>query len=238
MTSRLNMLADEDATGVAREVLDACALLLGRTANLQRILAYHNPYFARWILGLVATVRQPDLGATSDPRLRSLAIIKTSMVNACAYCTEHTSVFGAGLGVGADECALLDSDAYKESALFTDKEKAVIAWAESMTRNTAQRDKAAWDALKRHCSDTEIVEVSVASAMFNMINRLNDSFWTELEPPEINRKQWDAVKQGAVTIDDVEAFAGRFAETGQADRKASQDSDRAAQTSKGPVPAG
>ena len=56
---------------MGKEVLDACALLLGRTANLQRILAYHNPYFARWILGLVATVRQPALGATSDPRLRS-----------------------------------------------------------------------------------------------------------------------------------------------------------------------
>lgn len=229
MTKRLNMLSDEDAAGGAKQVLDACALFLGRTANLQRILAYHNPYFARWILGLVATVRQPDLGATSDPRLRSLAIIKTSMVNACEYCTEHTSVFGVGLGVGSDECALLDSDAYKESALFTDKEKAAIAWAESMTRNMAQRDKATWEELKRHCTDTEIVEVSVASAMFNMINRLNDAFWTELEPPEVNRKQWDAVKKGAVTIDDVEAFAGRFAAMGQADRNASQENDFAAE---------
>ena len=218
MSKRLNMLSDEDATGVAGEVLDACALLLGRTANLQRILAYHNPYFARWILGLVATVRQPALGATSDPRLRSLAIIKTSMTNACEYCTEHTSVFGQGLGVGEDECAVIDSDAYKDSPLFTDKEKAVIAWAESMTRNTSQRDRAVWDELKRHCTDVEIVEVSVASAMFNMINRLNDSFWTELEPLDVNRKQWDAVKEGAVSIDDVEAFAGRFAATGQAER--------------------
>ena len=132
MPKRLNMLSDDDATGVGKEVLDACALLLGRTANLQRILAYHNPYFARWILGLVATVRQPALGATSDPLLRSLAIIKTSMTNACEYCTEHTSVFGQGLGIGPDESALLDSDAYKDSAFFTDKEKAVIAWAESI----------------------------------------------------------------------------------------------------------
>lgn len=220
MPKRLNMLADEDATGVGKEVLDACELLLGRTANLQRILAYHNPYFARWILGLVATVRQPALGATSDPRLRSLAIIKTSMTNACEYCTEHTSVFGQGIGVGPEECALLDSDAYKDSTLFSAKEKAVIAWAESMTRNTAQRDKEVWNELKRHCTDVEIVEVSVASAMFNMINRLNDSFWTELEPLDVNRKQWNAVKGGAVSIDDVEAFAGRFAETGQADRGA------------------
>jgi alkylhydroperoxidase family enzyme len=218
MTKRLNMLSDGDATGVAREVLMACELFLGRTANLQRILANHNPFFARWIIGLVATVRQPDLGATSDPRLRGLAIIKTSMTNACEYCTEHTSVYGQGLGIGPEECAVLDSDAYKDNPLFSDKEKAVVAWAEAMTRNTARQDKAVWEELKRHCTDVEIVEVSVACAMFNMINRLNDSFWTDLEPLEVNRKQWDAVKEGSVTIDDVEAFAGRFAETGRAYR--------------------
>jgi hypothetical protein len=94
----------------------------------------------------------------------------------------------------------------------------VVAWAEAMTRNTARQDKAVWEELKRHCTDVEIVEVSVACAMFNMINRLNDSFWTDLEPLEVNRKQWDAVKEGSVTIDDVEAFAGRFAETGRAYR--------------------
>lgn len=43
-----------------------------------------------------------------------------------------------------------------------------------------------WEELKRHCTDVEIVEVSLASAMFNMINRLNESFWTELETPEYN----------------------------------------------------
>jgi alkylhydroperoxidase family enzyme len=174
---------------------------------------------ARWVLGLVATVRQPGLGAVSEARLRNLANIKTSMTNACEYCTEHTSVFGQGLGITPEECALLASDAYKESPLFTAKEKAVVAWAEAMTRNTARRDKALWDELKRHCTDVEIVEVSVASAMFNMINRLNDSFWTDLEPLEVNQRQWKAVKNGAVTLDDVEAIAGRFAETGRADRQ-------------------
>ena len=74
--------------------------------------------------------------------MRNLANIKTSMTNACTYCTAHTSIYGKGLGIGAEECAALDGDAYKTSPLFTDKEKAVIAWAEAMTRNTAQQDKA------------------------------------------------------------------------------------------------
>ena len=93
----------------------------------------------------------------------------------------------------------------------------MIAWAESMTRNTAQRDKAVWEELKRQCTDVEIVEVSMACAMFNMINRLNDSFWTELETPEYNKKQWNAVK--GLSIDDIETYAGRFPAAGQAQRK-------------------
>jgi hypothetical protein len=52
--------------------------------------------------------------------------------------------------------------------------------------------------------------------MFNMINRLNDSFWTELEPEEYNRRQANAVK--GRTVEDIEAYAGRFAATGEAER--------------------
>ena len=92
----------------------------------------------------------------------------------------------------------------------------MIAWAEAMTRNTAQRDEAVWGELKRHCTDVEIAEVSMACAMFNMINRLNDSFWTELETSEYNEKQWNAVED--LSIDDMEAYAGRFAGSGQAQR--------------------
>ena len=217
MSQRLKGLSHEDATDVAKEVFSASDQFLGRTSNLVRILSNHSPYIARWFLGLVATVRQPGLGATTDARLRNLANIKTSMTNACTYCTAHTSIFGQGLGIGVKECEALDGDAYKTSDLFNDKEKAVIAWAESMTRNTAQRDKAVWEELKRQCTDVEIVEVSMSCAMFNMINRLNDSFWTELETPEYNKKQWNAVK--GLSIDDIETYAGRFPAAGQAQRK-------------------
>jgi hypothetical protein len=44
--------------------------------------------------------------------------------------------------------------------------------------------------------------------MFNMINRLNDTFWTEIETTEYNRRQANAIN--GVTRDDIEAFARRF----------------------------
>jgi alkylhydroperoxidase family enzyme len=198
-------------------VYEGADQFLGRTANLQRILATHSPYLARWFGGLVAAVRQPGLGAVSDPRLRGLACIKTSMVNACNYCTTHTSIFGQGLGITDEELEALKDDGYKTSTLFDERDKAAIAWSEAMTTNTAQRDEETWKNMKKHFTEAEIVEISMACGMFNMINRLNDSFWTELEAPDYNRKQWNAVK--GLSVEDIEAYASRFAEVGEAERR-------------------
>ena len=84
MTQRIRGIADEEATGLAKEIFDSSNQLLGRTANLVRILA-HSPYLARWFLPFVAAVRQPNAGAVSDVRLRNLATLKTSTVNGCRY---------------------------------------------------------------------------------------------------------------------------------------------------------
>ena len=84
MSQRIKGISDAEATGIAKDVFDTSNELLGRTANLQRIVA-HSPYLARWFLPLVAAIRQPNAGAVSDVRLRNLAVLKTSTVNGCRY---------------------------------------------------------------------------------------------------------------------------------------------------------
>jgi alkylhydroperoxidase family enzyme len=84
MTQRIRGITDEEATGVAREIFVSSDQLLGRTANLLRILA-HSPHVARWFLPFVTAVRQPNAGAVSDVRLRNLAVLKTSTLNGCRY---------------------------------------------------------------------------------------------------------------------------------------------------------
>jgi hypothetical protein len=102
-------------------------------------------------------------------------------------------VLGQALGLTDHEFEALQDESYASSALFTEREKAVLAWAEAMTLNTAKRDDNAWNELRRLFNDAEIVEVSLITALFNMINRLNDSFRTELESVEYNRRQHGAV---------------------------------------------
>jgi alkylhydroperoxidase family enzyme len=119
-------------------------------------------------------------------------------------------VLGQALGLTDAEMDALQTD-YRSSALFDAKEKAVLAWSEAMTLNTAKRDDVVWNELKSLFNDAEIVEISLACAMFNMINRLNDSFRTELEPEEYNRRQHGAV---GVTRHALEDYACRICNSG------------------------
>jgi alkylhydroperoxidase family enzyme len=214
MTQRFSGVSDQEAKGLAKDIIEGSNLLLGRTSNLVRILAAHTPHLGRWFLGLVAAVRQPNVGAISDVRLRNIATIKTSMVNECKYCTTHTSIYGEALGLTQAQLEALRNDAYQSSTLFNEREKAVIAWSEAVTLNTAKRDKALWETMRGLFSDAEIIEITMASATFNMINRLNDTFCTELETTEYNRRQGNAVR--GVTVKDIEAYASRIAESGRA----------------------
>lgn len=110
-------------------------------------------------------------------------------------------MLGQALGLKDEEFDALRGD-YRASPLFNDREKAVIAWSEAMTLNTAKRDDKVWDALRHEFNDAEIVEISLACAMFNMINRLNDSFRTELESAEYNQRQRSAVGVTRRTLED------------------------------------
>lgn len=101
-------------------------------------------------------------------------------------------MLGQALGLKNEEFDALKGD-FQASPLFNAKEKAAIAWSEAMTLNTAKRDNKVWEALRKEFTDAEIVEISLACGMFNMINRLNDSFRTDLESEEYNKRQHGAI---------------------------------------------
>ena len=122
-------------------------------------------------------------------------------------------MLGQALGLTEAEFEALQRDDYRDSPLFNERERAALWWAEAMTLNTAKRDDAVWDELRRLFSDAEIVEISFAAGIFNMINRLNDSFRTELESEDYNRKQHGAVK---VTVHALDGYACRICAGGGA----------------------
>lgn len=67
-----------------------------------------------------------------DPRLRELVRIRASQLNGCAYCIDmHTKDARA---IGETEQRIYALPAWAEAPYFTDRERAALAFTESVTR--------------------------------------------------------------------------------------------------------
>src|SRR5262249_16936873 len=67
-----------------------------------------------------------------DRGLVALVHVRVSQMNGCAYCLHMHSEEALKLGERLERLIVLD--AWHESSLFTDRERAALAWAESLTR--------------------------------------------------------------------------------------------------------
>lgn len=106
-----------------------------------------------------------------------IELVKTraSQINGCAYCLHmHTS---DALKDGERPERLFLLDAWRESRMYTPKERAALAWTESLTRiaETGAPDED-YDGLKPHFSPEEIVELTLLITTINAWNRLAIGF--------------------------------------------------------------
>lgn len=116
-----------------------------------------------------------------DSRLVDLVYLRTSQINGCAYCLDmHTRAL-IKEGVGVEKLALLQ--AWREAGeLFDAKERAALAWAESVTQvaHTGVPDEDFQKAAEVF-SEKELVDLTIAIGLMNAYNRLAISF---RRPPE------------------------------------------------------
>lgn len=106
-----------------------------------------------------------------DPNLLHLLKIRASQINGCAYCVDMHVKEARAAGLGEQWIALIA--AWRESPVYTERERAVLAWTEAVTlvsESGAPDDDFA--RLKAFFSDAEIVDLTVAISTINVWNRL------------------------------------------------------------------
>jgi AhpD family alkylhydroperoxidase len=112
------------------------------------------------------------LAATSiEPGLAGLVKIRASQINGCAFCV-HMHVVEARAR-GEDDMRLFLLDTWRESPLFTDRERAALAGTESLTKvaKTGAPD-ADYGLVKSQFTEVEIATLSVMIGQINTWNRL------------------------------------------------------------------
>ena len=115
------------------------------------------------------------LARSFDPKLLALVKMRASQINGCAYCLHMHSEEARKLGETAERLLLLD--AWHESALYSERERAALAWTEALTKvaETHAPDEA-YAAARSQFSEKELVDLSMAIAMINAWNRLAIGF--------------------------------------------------------------
>ena len=185
--ARIPLIEPEAVDGELDEFYGAVTALLGRVPHFYRTIS-HAPLLAMLFLPINAANQRQWPGARLSGKIKELVVIKTSHVNGCDYCYAHNTSLGQAAGITHEQIIDLSGDDYLESGDFTEREKAAVLWAEHVTRNTARERGDVYERVKAQFSDAEIVELTLVCAMFNMINRINDSLAIEIEAqPEIDK---------------------------------------------------
>lgn len=110
-----------------------------------------------------------------EPRLGELLNLRVSQVNGCALCLDMHAAALLRLGAPARQLHALAGWRDAER-LFDARERAALAWAESVNAIPQRTPSdAEFDWMRAHFSDTEIAEITFAVAAIRAWNMLNVS---------------------------------------------------------------
>lgn len=128
--------------------------------------ARQSPEAYKAMLGLEQALAASGL----DDSLLELIRLRASQINGCAYCVNlHAN---DARKAGESEARLQTLCVWRETDFFSARERAVLAWVESLTLLAEKHaPQAQFDALREHFSEIEIVGLTLAIATINAWNR-------------------------------------------------------------------
>lgn len=135
-----------------------------------------NPYVAapdtmKPLIALEATLKESGL----EHSLIHLVKMRASQINGCAYCLHMHSADAMKEGESPARLFLLD--AWHESALYSPRERAALAWTDALTlvSQTHAPDEV-YEEVQRHFSPEETVKLTMLIATINSWNRIAIGF--------------------------------------------------------------
>jgi len=171
--ARVSLIAPESASPEVREIYDTT--LRGKPGNVQKALA-HRPEMLKNFLSFYASV-----GRSLDRKLFELIYLRISFINGCHYCTQHHVASSKRVGLTAEDWTALQAGNYSR---YSEKERAALTYVDKLTRAPRAIEETDFDELKKHFSDSEIVDLHMLTGLANLTNRVTDPLGLELEFPE------------------------------------------------------
>ena len=118
--------------------------------------------------------------------LVELVKIRASQINGCAIClTMHTR---DARKHGETEERIYMLNAWHETSLYSERERAALAWTEALTRLTeSHAPDDVYQAVKAQFTDKELVTLTLMITVINSFNRLGVGF--RVDPATLDQRQ-------------------------------------------------
>lgn len=125
-----------------------------------------------FLLGLFQRRRFPI-----DTALRSLVSARVAQLNGCAFCVD-LNAYNLLKATGSTEKAVA-VEHWRESSLYSDRERAALDYAEAMTDTSRRVTPAHIAALKSHFDDDSVVALTAWIAFQNLSAKFNSALGAE-----------------------------------------------------------
>jgi AhpD family alkylhydroperoxidase len=128
----------------------------------------------------IVALSQAVASSSLEPELQQLVKIRASQINGCAFCTQLHLNESRHMAIAAPKLDLVA--VWREAGIFSDREKAALAWTELLTRlsehHVSDKD---YSAVSEYFTPNELAWLSTAVAAINTWNRIAAPF--QYDPP-------------------------------------------------------
>jgi alkylhydroperoxidase family enzyme len=198
MTSPRLKPLPHDHSAELKPGFEAARERMGFIPNSQLILQ-RRPHIIKAFRQLSQAVSGPD--AKIDARLRAVITLACCSVTREPYVWSHA----AHSMLHTDQEAKLGAfNDYRTSTLFSDTERAVIDYARAASTLPCNVTDELIAALRRHCSEEEVVDITTLIALYGFFDRYNAAMATPLEPEVrgvaeryLTREGWSPGRHGS-----------------------------------------
>jgi 4-carboxymuconolactone decarboxylase len=148
----------------------------GRLINIYRLML-HSPALANAWFDLNQAVRY---GTEIDGQSRELAVIRVAILNEVEYVQRaHGPAYALKEGLTPEQVnALAD---WQASKLFSDSQRALLAYTDAMTRQIDVPD-GVFVEVRKHFSERQVVELTMLIGAYNMLTRFLKALRVDPEP--------------------------------------------------------
>jgi len=148
----------------------------GRLIPIYRLML-HSPALANAWFDLNQDVRY---GTEIDGQSRELAVIRVAILNDVEYVQRaHGPAYALKEGLTPEQVDAVAN--WQPSKLFTEQQRALLAYTDAMTREIAVADGVFAD-VRKHFTERQTVELTMLIGAYNMLTRVLKALQVDPEP--------------------------------------------------------